>query len=91
MILVSEPGMKILRNLILVMCWLVLLGLVKYEVVHKAPRTSLGPLPGSALADLADQRVRYRSLTGVRPVDRVLHEGQEAYLYYRWLATGKLP
>jgi len=83
--------MRFLRNLILLMCWLTCLGLLKYEVVHKAPRTALGRLPGSELAEIADQRVRYRAVTGLQPVDRLLHESQEAYFYYRWLATGKMP
>ena len=82
--------MRNLRNIFLFLCWLALVGLLNYELVQKAPRTRLGDLPGSELADRADRKVRFRSVTGIEPIDRVLHEGHEAYRYYRGLATGGL-
>ena len=80
-----------LRNLTALVLWLASVGLLGYEVVQKSPRTFLGPLPGAAVAARADQAVDWRPLTGITPVDQLLHESQEACLYYRGLATGRLP
>lgn len=88
--LVSRSRMRHLRNVLLLLAWLGTVGLLHYELVHKAPRTPLGALPGSELAARTEAKVRFRALTGVMPIDRVLHEGQEAYRFYRGLATGGL-
>ncbi len=76
-----------LRNLGLLLCWLAFVALLHYELAHKAPSTALGPLPSSAAAARADKAVRFRAHTGVAPIDRLLHEGQEALVYYRELLT----
>ncbi len=80
-----------LRRLRLVaayIAWLACLGLLGYEVVQKSPGSVLGPLPGAELAGRADRGVVYRAGTGIEPVDRLVHETQEALLYYRDLALG---
>ena len=82
--------MRRLRTTSIIVAWLAVLALVGYEVVQKAPETGLGPLPGSDLAAQADRVVRYRALTGVMPVDQLLHESLEACLYYEGLATGRV-
>jgi len=83
-------ALRSLRTAAIVAAWLAVLALASYELVQKAPRTPLGPLPGSALASRADRSVRWETVTGVRPVDRLLHEGHEACLYYAGLVTGRL-
>ena len=82
--------MNRLRTFVLVLLWLAVTGLLGYEVVQKAPETPIGPLPGSALATRADTEVQWQATTGIMPVDRFLHETEEACLYYRGLATGSL-
>ncbi len=82
--------MRTVRNIVLFLCWLTFVAVLNYELVQKAPATRLGDLPGSELADRADRKIRFRKVTGVKPVDRALHEGHEAYRYYRGLATGSL-
>ena len=77
-----------LRLLIAYIAWLGCLGLLGYEVVQKSPGSVIGPLPGAVLAARADRVVVYRADTGIGPVDRLLHETQEAWLYYRDLALG---
>ena len=44
-----------------------------------------------AVAARADRAVDWRPLTGITAVDQLLHESQEACLYYRGLVTGRLP
>ena len=80
-----------LRKIVVLVLWLASVGLAGYEVVQKSPRSPLGPLPGAAIAARADRAVDWRSRTGIGMVDRLLHEGQEACLYYRGLVTGRLP
>jgi hypothetical protein len=79
-----------LRPVIILAFWLATVGLLGYEVVQKSPETPLGPLPGATLASWADRSVAWRAVTGITPVDRLLHESQEACLYYRGLAGGRL-
>lgn len=78
-----------LRCLLVLALWLPATGLLGYEVVQKSPSTPLGALPGASLAAWADRSVIWRPVTGVVPIDRLLHESQEACLYYRGLATGR--
>ena len=78
-----------LRNLTVLTLWLAFVGLLGYEVVQKSPHSPLGPLPGAAVAAQADRGVRWRSVTGIDPVDRLWHESQEACLYYNGLITGR--
>lgn len=72
----------------MLLCWLALCGLLAYELVQKSADSPLGPLPGHAVARAAERGVRYRAATGVRVLDRLLHEGEEACRYYHDLAVG---
>jgi hypothetical protein len=71
------------------LAWLAAVSLAGYELVQKSPASPLGPLPGHELAGRVDREVRFRATTGVRPVDRLLHESTEACIYYRDLALGR--
>jgi hypothetical protein len=82
--------MRRLRQIVIVLSWLALVALSGYELVQKSPASPLGPLPGYEIARRADRTVRWRSATGIAPLDRLLHESQEACLYYRGLATGNV-
>lgn len=78
--------MRRLLTLLAALAWVTLVCLVGYELVEKSPSTPLGPLPGYEQARRADRLVRFRATTGIGTVDRLLHEGQEAVVYYRALA-----
>jgi hypothetical protein len=81
-----------MRRVVTFLCglsWLALVGLAGYEVVEKVSSSPLGPLPGHDLAQRADRQVRFRGATGLLALDRVLHEGEEACVYYRDLALGR--
>jgi len=77
--------MRRLSALLAALAWLGLVSLLGYELVQKSPGTPLGPLPGHEVARRADLEVRFRASTGLVPLDRLLHEGQEATNYYRAL------
>lgn len=57
-------------------------GLAHYEVTARSDRLLGIALPGWWEAQLADHAVAYRDLTGIRPLDRLLHEGAEALVFY---------
>jgi len=57
--------------------------LVNYETVSKAPVLLGGKVPGWLSARRAQRAVSYRRLTGVPPLDHLLHEGDEAVFFYR--------
>ncbi|HOX25865.1 MAG TPA: hypothetical protein PLL30_10150 [Candidatus Krumholzibacteria bacterium] len=82
--------MQRLRTFVILLLCLAAGGLGSYELVQKSAQTPLGPLPGSDLATRADRSVHWRATTGIAPLDLVLHESQEACLYYRQLATGRI-
>jgi hypothetical protein len=77
--------MRRLSALLAALAWLGLVSLLSYELVQKSPDSPLGPLPGHEVARRADLEVRFRASTGLPPLDRLLHEGQEAFVYYRTL------
>ncbi len=79
-----------LRVVLILLGWLAALALAGYELVQKSPGTPLGPLPGAQFAGRAEQAVPYRAVTGLPPLDLLLHESQEACLYYHTLTTGRL-
>jgi hypothetical protein len=82
--------MRCLRKFLLLGFWLALICLLNYELVQKAPQTALGQLPGSSVADRADRRVKYEATTGLVPLDRLLHEGREAWRFYRDLTANRI-
>lgn len=56
--------------------------LVHYEITARSDRLLGVALPGWWEAQCADHAVAYRDLTGWRPLDRLLHEGAEAVVFY---------
>lgn len=80
--------MRRVSGFVMLLCWLALCGLLAYELVQKSADSPLGPLPGYTEARTAERVVRYRAVTGLGMLDRLLHEGEEACCYYRDLAVG---
>ena len=65
-------------------------GLGLYELAAKSANLPGGPWPGWREAARADIFTPWRPRTQLLPLDRLLHEGQEACLYYRELLGGSL-
>jgi hypothetical protein len=65
-------------------------GLGLYELAAKSARLPGGPWPGWREAEQADMHIPWRPRTQFPPLDHLLHEGQEACLYYRTLLAGSL-
>lgn len=59
-----------------------LLALTFYEVTANSPQLLGQPLPGWQACRHAEQTTRWDPRTGILPLDRVLHEGQEALTFY---------
>jgi hypothetical protein len=74
-----------LKSVLLFLGYLVCLSLADYELVAKSPRLLGCQLPGRYAATTAECGTRMVHRTGWRPADRLLHEGEEALLYYRLL------
>lgn len=85
----------ILRQSLLILfltaVWTAGSGLGLYEFVAKSVDLPGGPFPGWREAELADIFTPWQPHTRVLPLDRVLHEVQEACFYYRELLGGSLP
>lgn len=62
-----------------------------YELTAKSPRLLGAALPGWWAAERAEHHTRWRPPTGVLPVDKLLHEGQEAARFYAMLAGIRTP
>jgi len=65
-------------------------GLGLYELAAKSAGLPGGPLPGWREAARADLITPWQPRTRLVPLDRLIHEGQEACLYYRELLGGSL-
>jgi hypothetical protein len=70
---------------LLYILYLACLGLGFYELTAKTPAWVFGDLPGRSAARLAERSVPWERPTGVLPVDKLLHEGREAVVFYRAL------
>ena len=57
-------------------------GVLNYEVLSHAWDLFGFPLPGTWEAQRVDREVRYHPLTDLPPLDRILHEGVEAAVFY---------
>ncbi|MHB8077842.1 MAG: hypothetical protein ACYDIE_01125 [Candidatus Krumholzibacteriia bacterium] len=77
--------------LILTAVWTAGSGLGLYELAAKSANLPGGPFPGWREAELADLFTPWLPRTRLLPLDRVLHEAQEACFYYRELLGGSLP
>ena len=58
------------------------LALAFYELTAKSPQLLGRPLPGWQASHRAEISTRWDSATGIDPLDRLLHEGQEALTFY---------
>lgn len=61
-----------------------------YELTAKSPRLLGQPLPGWHETQQVEHLVAWRRPTHILPVDKLLHEGREAWLYYGMM-TGLAP
>jgi hypothetical protein len=75
-----------LRLSCLSMTFLFLTAMAGYELAAHSRGLPGGPLPGHLLAEQVDASVPVHAWSGLRPLDRLLHECEEAACYY-WLAT----
>lgn len=66
--------------------WLLVAALGHYELTAKSPRVLGRPLPGWPETLQVERRTRWNPPTGILPVDKLLHEGEEAARYYGLLA-----
>lgn len=70
---------------LLALTW-ILCGLLFYELTAKTPHlTGMDP-PGRWAANLAERTTAWQPPTGVHPLDKLLHEGEEAARFYAALA-----
>ncbi|MEN8006060.1 MAG: hypothetical protein ABFS42_03555 [Candidatus Krumholzibacteriota bacterium] len=70
----------------LTLAYLVGLALGFYEMTAKSPGLLDRPLPGWWATDRAERTTRWNPPTGFLPLDKLLHEGEEAIRFYRILA-----
>ncbi len=53
-----------------------------YEMTAKSPSLLGTQLPGWWATDRAERTTRWNPPTGFRPLDKILHEGEEAVRFY---------
>ncbi len=70
----------------LALVYLVGVGLGLYEMTAKSPYLLDKPLPGWWATDRAERTTRWNPPTGFLPLDKLLHEGEEAIRFYGILA-----
>jgi hypothetical protein len=75
---------RILGFIILV--WLAS-GLGLYELTAKSPQWTGTALPGWWATEKAEKATHWQSPTGLLPLDKVLHEGEEAARFYATLVA----
>ena len=61
---------------------LMLMALGFYEVTAKSPELLGRPLPGWQACLRAEHSTGWDPHTGIHPLDRLLHEGEEALAFY---------
>ncbi|MBC8425079.1 hypothetical protein H8E07_13230 [bacterium] len=76
--------MRGLQKMLFILATSAATGLVSYEVVSKSDAWLGDPLPGWHEAQKVERWTPFVAWTGSLPVDRVLHEGQEAAAYYAY-------
>lgn len=87
----SENDVNRLRIAGLVLGAWVFAALGLYELAAKAPADIAARWPGRRAARQAEAATRWRPPTGLMPVDKVLHEGEEAARFYATLAGFRPP
>ncbi len=78
--------MNRLRTLGLVLAAWTVAVLGYYELAAKCPEALAGRWPGRRAACQAEASTRWQPPTGLLPVDKLLHEGEEAARFYAALA-----
>lgn len=68
-----------------VLLYLCVTALGIYEITAKSPSILGMRLPGWWATDKAERCTRWDPPTGILPVDKLLHEGQEAVRFYATL------
>ncbi len=71
----------------LALLYLACLALGIYEVTAKTPSLVGVHLPGWWASDEAEKQIRWNPPTGLMPLDKLLHEGEEAVRFYSLLAS----
>ena len=74
--------MRLMLKTALIGAWLLGVGLVNYELAAKTPGWFGTDLPGSRQATMAERQTPIHHRTGIRMVDRLIHEGEEALFFY---------
>ena len=74
--------MGILRKLLMLGLATCTVALLQYEFVAKSGPWTGGQLPGWYETRLVERNTPYVPWTGMPLVDHIIHEGQEAALYY---------
>ncbi|MBU0741756.1 hypothetical protein KKG45_01020 [bacterium] len=74
--------MRSLQKSLFVLAMAATTGLFSYEIVCKSDAWLGGPLPGWFEAQDVERWTPFVRWTGSPPVDRLIHEGQEAAAYY---------
>jgi hypothetical protein len=69
-------------GLVLGCTYLGILSLGHYEMTAKSPSLLGKPLPGWWATDRAEKSTRWNPPTGILPLDKLLHEGEEAVRFY---------
>jgi hypothetical protein len=77
--------MGVIQKVSRFLLWSAVVALGQYEIVAKSPQLLDEPLPGWVDAARVERSVAYRPWTGLPPMDRLIHEGIEARLYYERL------
>ncbi len=81
--------MNRLRLPLLVLSAWLLAGLSVYEMTAKSPLLTGQTLPGWWATAQAERDTRWRPRTGVLPVDKLMHEGEEAARFYATLVGSR--
>ena len=77
--------MRSLQKMLFILVMSVAASLLSYEIACKSTAWPGGPLPGWHEAQIIERWTPYVRWTGSSPVDRLIHEGQEAVAYYSFL------
>ncbi len=75
----------------LIVCAWVIAALGCYELAAKSPVGPAGAWPARRAARQAEAVTRWRPPTGLLPLDKLLHEGEEAARFYAALAGIRPP
>lgn len=74
--------MKRLTDTGIYLLFMAIMALSFYELTAKSPSWLGTPLPGWRESCQAEDTTRWDPPTGIHPVDKLLHEGEEAARFY---------